>query len=95
MGGLYDLFDTIDEKVYGVPRPRQGRGHEQTRDFPVLELQGDRLRPVVHRLVLRAPEGTDEAQVQAFKDQILPLLREQTYQVSAANRQRGRAGRPS
>lgn len=94
MGGLYDLFDTIDEQVYGVPRPRHGR-RDEPRDFPVLALQGDRLRPVVHRLVFRAPAGTDEAQVQALKDQLLPLLREQVYQVSEANRQPRRAGRVS
>lgn len=92
MGQLYDLFDTIDERVYGVPR-RPRHGQQQERTFPVLELQGDRLRPVVHRLVFRVPEGTDEAQVQAFKDQLLPLLRERTYEVSPAERQRGRAGR--
>jgi hypothetical protein len=75
---LQDTFAAIDRYVYGLPEAGP------TDSFPVRTVPDNgRLRPIVHRLVLRQDNG-DEASLQGIATDLQRLLREQTYLVPSA-----------
>lgn len=68
---LREVFEAIDENLYGGKK------------YPVrTPPDSGRLRPVVHRLHLRHPDGAT-AEVKGFKDRLVHLLHEQQYRAPA------------
>lgn len=78
MESLVGGFASLDQKIYGVKKKLEGN------EYPVRDLPDNGLlRPVVHRLILRA-EGGSEIDVQDFGDRVRKALLGQAYPATVA-----------